>query len=347
MIIRNCIASEDYYYSNDMIKQIVNNNYNKLKININGFRNGKIKPELLYKKLGEIKYVTLILNQLLIPMAIEEFKKECTNELISEPKCINIEYEKDDYIKFELNSEVFPKINISFEDIKVKPIKTEILDEDITNFMKTFNKIETKKINKVDLDCDDIIVELKFNNTIMTINIGCNEVPIEFECNLMDKEVGYTFEFNDEQYTIINIYENIIINDIDFETAKNEYEKIIEEKDFSLNITNILDNIIENNYIQIPKSILEKRIDEMVYNYKHSMDDFEKYLEETQQTENDIRYEFKDEAKKQVQYEMIIKYIIKNILNDKIVNYNEQYNSALNWLYNKFIGENKLNKNGK
>ena len=85
----------------------------------------------------------------------------------------------------------------------------------------------------------------------------------------------------------------------------------------------------------------------MVYNYKHSMDDFEKYLEETQQTENDIRYEFKDEAKKQVQYEMIIKYIIKNILNDKIVNYNEQYNSALNWLYNKFIGENKLNKNGK
>lgn len=337
MIIRDCIASEDYYYSYDMIKQIVSDNYSKLKTNIKGFRNGKMKPDLLYKTLGEIKYITLILNQLLIPMAIEEFKKECKNELISEPTCINVEYEKDDYIKFELNSEVFPKVNIVFDDVEVTPIKTEILDEDINEFIKTFNKIETKKIDKVDIDKDDIIVELKFDNQIMTINIGCNEVPIEFESILMDKEIGYTFEFNNEKYTIINIYENIIINDIDFETAKKEYEKTIEEKDFSLNVTNILDNIIENNYIQIPKSILEKRIDELVNNYKHSINNFEEYLEETQQTENDIRYEFKDEAKKQAQYEMIIKYIIKNILKDEKVNYNEQYDNALNWLYNKFI----------
>ncbi len=259
------------------------------KANIKGFRPGKA-PISVIKKFHEAE----LLEEAKMDVLNDDFKKLVSdkNIMLAGNPSVDRELSADTY---EIGFEVLPSISSVNLDLKIKKIEkreiTEAVLEDEINYLLE-RMSETVKLNADETinEHDRYLVHIDYvtvdseNNTIdsakdytLNINSGASEKDLESSFN--GKKIGDSFEFDDKEkgVTIKGIIKNIekkimpVLNeDIlknfgDFESVEDFKKKLREEletyedkKQQQKLIEAITQELIKNNPVEIPESMIEQ-----------------------------------------------------------------------------------------
>lgn len=178
------------------------------------------------------------------------------------------------------------------------------------------------------------------------LKIGSKSFIPGFEDQIIGKKLNEEFDVNvtfPEDYHVedlkgapvvfkvkVNAIKEEILPELDDEFAmdisefdtmeeyKNDVRAKLQEdvdKQNKLKLENsVIEKLIEENDIKAPKSMVEARIDEEVHNYGHNLESMgftlESFMEATHATEQDIRDQFRDQAEKNVQAQLLLDAIL-------------------------------------
>ncbi len=259
------------------------------KANIKGFRPGKA-PISVIKKFHEAE----LLEEAKMDVLNDDFKKLVSdkNIMLAGNPSVDRELSSDTY---EVGFEILPNISSVNLDLKIKKTEkreiTEAVLEDEINYLLE-RMAEPVKLNADETinDHDRYFVHIDYvtidseNNTIdsakdyaLSINSGTSEKELESSFN--GKKIGDSFEFDDKEkgVTIKGVIKNIekkimpvLTEDIlkhfgDFESVedfkkklKGELDAYEDKKEKQTLIEAITQELIKNNPVEIPESMIEQ-----------------------------------------------------------------------------------------
>ncbi|MDO5027360.1 MAG: trigger factor [Tissierellia bacterium] len=178
------------------------------------------------------------------------------------------------------------------------------------------------------------------------LKIGSNSFIPGFEDQIIGKQHGEEFDINvtfPEDYHVedlkgqpvvfkvkVNAIRQEVLPEVDdefvmdisefdtLEEYKNDVRAKLQEeldKQNKLKLENsVIEKLIEINDIKAPKVMVEDKIDEEVHNYGHNLEQMgftlESFMSATHATEEDIRNQFRDQAEKQIQAQLLLDSIL-------------------------------------
>ncbi len=261
---------------------------------VDGFRKGNAPESVIIQKVGE--------------MAIMEEAAEIA---------LGEEYPN---ILEEHNIDAIGRPEISITKIGVGSplefkIKTALLPEvKLTDYKKIAKKENTKELKApevTDSEVDDVIKNIQKNiaHQKMHEEIGMSEHSHD-HAEIKDEDLP---EVTDEFATMIGGFKTVaeLREKIKENVGK---EKVLKENDKRR--TAILEAIIKDSTIDLPKIIVEGETDKMLAQFKDDIAksgvSYEEYLKHIKKSEDDLRAEWKDTAVKRAKSQVILNTIAKD-----------------------------------
>lgn len=104
---------------------------NKNKINVPGFRKGKVPRQVMEKMYGREVFFEDAAN-IIIPDAYSKAYEECEEEIVSSPKIDVVQMEADKPFIFTAEVALNPSVKLGkYKGVKIDKIETEVTDEDV------------------------------------------------------------------------------------------------------------------------------------------------------------------------------------------------------------------------
>lgn len=254
---------------------------------IDGFRKGKAPLETVEKNIGQGALLQRASEAALkeeYPMILKEHKIEP----LGQPEVTITKIAPESDLGFRIKTAVMPKVdlpdykNIAKETIKKNPVTEdpkvtdEELKETIFNIRAT-HLLEEKRQKGEEVPSPESLKE--------------EDLP-----EMTDEFVASLGEFSNVEDFREKIKEHLI-------RQKKSKEQ---EKQWSA----IIDAIIERSSITLPSVLIESELDKMTAQLKDDVEraglEFSDYLSKVQKTEEEIREEWKDNAKKRAQTQLIL-----------------------------------------
>lgn len=215
--------------------------------------------------------------------------------------------------------------------------------------IKNIEDREVKSGDIVTIDFEGFKDEVSFEGgkaENYDLKIGSNSFIPGFEDQIIGKNIGDEFDVNvtfPENYHVeelkaapvvfkvkLNAIKEEILPELDddfamdvseFDTLEAYKEDVRAklqkdiDKENKLKLENsVIEKLIKDNDIKAPKAMVESRIDEEVHNYEHNLEHMgftlESFMKATHATEADIRNQFKEQAEKNVQAQLLLDAIL-------------------------------------
>lgn len=254
-------------------------------VEITGFRKGKAPKAMIEARLGASLYENT-LNDLL-PEVTYEF---LTEEKIDFLGKINYQVDKvseDDGVEYKITFVKYPKITLpDFKKIKVPEEKVELTDKEIEEEIEKVIKYQQKETDDKESK-DKVVLDDK---TVKELGLGLNTLQ----------------ELKD-----------LVRKQLEQQKQSNELNKRLQ---FAI------DEAVKKAKIEAPQTLVEQELDKREHDYKHRIEDVGLKLDDflkTQKTSiEDLRKEWKKDAEKQIQTDLLLFEIAKvnelKVTNDEI-----------------------------
>ncbi len=265
----------------------------KEKIELPGFRKGNAPDSLVAQKVGEgsiLEEAAEIALTEEYPNILEEHKIDA----IGRPEI------------------TITKIGIG-SDMEFK-IKTALMPEvKLADYKKIAGKVLSKKaedVSATDKDVEDVIQNIRENLAHEKVHA---EAGGGHEHNHRKIEESDLPEVNDEFAKMLGNFENLE------EMKKKIRENLSKEKEMKAKDkkrTEILEKIIEESTIDLPKIIVDGEMEKMLAQFKDDIAksgiSYEDYLKHIKKTEDDLRLEWKDASVKRAKSQVVLNTIAKD-----------------------------------
>ena len=310
------------------------------KLQIPGFRKGKVPPSLLKKMFGD--GIEQEASEKVASKKFWDVAEENHLHPIGKPTITDIKFTPNESLFFKIIYEVLPQLEVKDYkgiDIEVPDlvVKDEDVDHEIKHILKaneTFEPLDIVTDNNCILDVDIQRVDKEGNpfegskQETLQIDLANERVAKEIIDNSKGKKVGdtFTFTFNDE-HTI--------------KTKRGEDEKIIEVIDYKAVIKGIKKSIIPGLDEALIKKVTKDKVSTETELKADIRNDIQRYFD--QQMDDILRGKLITEIIKNNEFNPP-KSLINNVLEDYVKREEEQYKKQGYKKYDKEEGKKRLAK---
>jgi trigger factor len=310
------------------------------KLQIPGFRKGKVPPALLKKMFGD--GIEQEASEKVASKKFWDVAEENHLHPIGKPTITDIKFTPNESLFFKIIYEVLPQLEVKDYkgiDIEVPDlvVKYEDVDHEIKHILKaneTFEPLDIVTDNNCILDVDIQRVDKEGNpfegskQETLQIDLANERVAKEIIDNSKGKKVGdtFTFTFNDE-HTI--------------KTKSGEDEKIIEVIDYKAVIKGIKKSIIPGLDEALIKKVTKDKVSTETELKADIRNDIQRYFD--QQMDDILRGKLITEIIKNNEFNPP-KSLINNVLEDYVKREEEQYKKQGYKKYDKEEGKKRLAK---
>lgn len=265
----------------------------KESIEIPGFRKGNAPDNLIAQKVGEGSLLEeaaeIALNEE-YPNILEENKIEA----IGRPEITITKIGVGSDMEFKIKTSLMPEVKLA----DYKKIAKKILSED------------EKAIEVEEKEVEDVIKTLRENIAHEKVHAEAGGGKEHNHREITDADLP---EINDEFVKMLGNFKNV--EDFKLKIKENlKQEKEIKEKDKRR--TSILEKIIDESNIDLPKIIIDGELDKMLAQFQDDIGrsgmNFEDYLKHIKKTEEDLKKEWRETAIKRAKSQVILNNIAKD-----------------------------------
>ncbi|MFA6397451.1 MAG: trigger factor [Candidatus Paceibacterota bacterium] len=277
-------------------------------IEVDGFRKGKVPRNILEGKIPEMS----ILEEMAEMALAENYPKIIIDnkiDAISRPEISITKIAKGEALGFKIKTAVMPEVKltdykkIASAENKDK-IKVEVTDEE---FEKTILEIRKMRAPKFEGQEEEHKCE----------NENCEHKPAEIKAksDAVGSPDSSKEEFREEDLpTLDDDFVKTLGKFENVEDFKNKLkENIQKEKEVTekqKKRLKIVEKIIEESVIELPRILIDVELDKMMHQMKGDILamglPFEDYLKHLQKTEDDIKKDWEKEAEKRAKLQLII-----------------------------------------
>lgn len=191
------------------IKKAIGEAYKSIakKVNIPGFRKGKVPPKIIDVNVGEEAVIDEMLRQL-VPFSYAQAVEKTGIEPIDVPE-IEVKEAKKDKVNFHAKVDVKPKVKLGdYKKLKIKRAEAKVTDKEVNqqiemtrNNFASLEVAEDKTISEGDfalIDFDGLVDGKSFETGSAKdylLEIGSNAIVLDFDKNLIGARKGETKEF--------------------------------------------------------------------------------------------------------------------------------------------------------
>ena len=267
----------------------------KESIEIPGFRKGNAPDNLIAQKIGEGSLLEeaaeIALNEE-YPNILEENKIDT----IGRPEITITKIGVGSDMEFKIKTSLMPEVKLA----DYKKIASSILPKALTS----------EALTPTDKEVEDVIKTLRENIAHDKVHAEAGGGKEHNHREITDADLP---EINDEFVKMLGNFTDV--EDFKAKIKENlKQEKEIKEKDKSR--TKILEKIIEESTIDLPKIIIDGELDKMLAQFKDDIArsgmNFDDYLKHIKKTEEDLKVEWKDTAVKRAKSQVILNNIAKD-----------------------------------
>lgn len=257
-------------------------------IEIPGFRKGKAPEAILLKHIPEMAILEEMAEHAIkdaYPKIIEEHKIDA----IGQPMVSITKIASGSPLAFTIETAVLPKVDLpDYKKIasreKVKEVKVE--EKEISDTIETIRKNRALQKKGPEAKAEEI-----------------KEEELEAVTDEFVKELG--------PFENVEDFKKKLAENIRLEKEHHEREK---------HRLTIIENILKEMKVEIPEILVNAELDKMLYRMKSDITNmglsFEDYLKHLKKTEDEIRKEFEEDAKKRASIEIMLEEIART---EKIV----------------------------
>lgn len=295
------------------------------KIELPGFRKGKIPEKVLISKIKEMQILEEMAELALkehYPKIIEQEKIDA----IGRPDIAITKLARNNPLGFKIKVAVLPEIKLGdykkiakkiVGEIKSKEKKIVVSDEDLENTINDIRKSRAPKIHMKDTQEHKKGKKHAIHKNEASTSKGKGVgVPAPDD----NQGVGKLPELNDEFVKALGPFKDVQ----DFknklrENIKLEKENAKKEK----TRLKIIEEIIEKSTLEVPGLLTKLEVDKIIYRMESDVTQmglkFEDYLKHLKKTVEDLRKEFEKDGEKKAKFSLILNEIAKaeNIVADK------------------------------
>ena len=184
-------------------------NKNKKKIQMPGFRAGKVPRNMIEKMYGKGVFYEDAANEI-IPGAYEKAFNECEEEIVSTPEIDVVQAEEGKPFIFTAEVALKPEVTLGkYKDIEIDKIEVEVTEEEINETIERERKNSARTITVEDRPVkDEDIVTIDFEGFVddvafdggkgedFNLTIGSHSFIDTFEEQLIGKNIGDDVEVN-------------------------------------------------------------------------------------------------------------------------------------------------------
>lgn len=253
--------------------------WNKMseKIEIDGFRKGKVPKDIALKNAGEMVLLENMAEEAIADAYTQYLTKEKT-DIVGRPSVSITKIGKGSDLEFTLISAVMPEVTLP-------------------DYKKIAKKVEVEEIKEAtEEELDSLVKELRTARAREDNRIANKDNPENIKNDFTDEELP---AFNDEFVKTLGDFTDIA----DFRTKMKERmtedkKRVAREK----RRMKILEEILKDTKSEVPKILVEFELDKMLgqleQDIMYSGLSMEEYLKHLQKTKEEIKDEWRDDAKK-------------------------------------------------
>ncbi len=255
-------------------------------VEIDGFRKGKAPAEAVMKKVGDIGLLEEMAQRALTDVYIDVIQSQSI-DAIGRPEIVITKIAKESPLGFKITTAVLPEIKLP----------------NYTKIAKEHNK-KTKETTVTDKEIDDAIMELRKMRAHQEMHDNNIDHHDHDHKNIEEKDLK---PFDDEYVKNFGPFESVA----DFRVKLSE--NISKEKgmrDRDARRLAIVEEIITESGIEIPDMLAEFELDKMMNQMEYDISmaglEMDEYLKTIGKTKDDMRNEWRDEAKKRSAMQMLV-----------------------------------------
>lgn len=255
---------------------------------IDGFRKGHIPEKILIEKVGELA-LTEEAGSLALEKNYEAIMKEASVASIGQPKVSVTKIAPGQPMGFKIETAIIPTVTLP----DYKKIAKAAMEK---------NEV----VEVTDKEIEDALLEIRKSIAHRNWHDKHGDTD-DHDHDLKDEELP---EITDELVKSIGKYENVE------EFKKKLNEDILAEKETRAREKKRLsavEAIIKDTKVEVPAVLVESELLKMIGQFKDSVTSmglaYDEYLKKIGKTEDDIRAEWKDEAKKRATIQLVLNQI--------------------------------------
>lgn len=260
------------------------------RVEVDGFRKGNAPKEAVMKKIGAIALLEEMAQRALTDIYFEIIQNDKI-DAIGRPNIVITKIAENSPLGFKITTAVIPEIKLP----------------DYKKIAKAKNK-EEKAIEVTEAEIDNAILELRKMRAHQDMHDQGIDHHDHNHQNIEEKDLP---EFTDEMVKSFGPFENVA--DFRIKLAEN-MKKEKEMRDRDAKRMEIVEGLVVASGIEVPEMLVEYEIDkilgQMEYDVSMAGMKMEDYLQSINKTKEDMRNDFRDEAKKRSAMQLIINKIV-------------------------------------
>lgn len=274
------------------------------KVEIDGFRKGKIPENILVSKIPEMQILEEMAEMALgehYPKILEENKIDA----ISRPEISITKIARKNPLSFKIKTAVMPEMQLPDYKIIAKKIIGEVTDED-------------KKTEPTEKEIEDTIMDIrksrapKIHMKDEAEHIHKEREEHSHEEKKEEVKEEELPEFNDDFVQALGPFKNVEdFKDKLKQNIKLEKENQLKEK----TRLKIVEKIIDGLKVELPEILIEVELNKILYRMESDITQmglkFEDYLKHLNKTLEDLRKEFRNDAEKKAKLALVLNEIAK------------------------------------
>ena len=281
-------------YRNKAIKKFGEN------ANIDGFRKGHIPEKILIEKIGEDSLMGEVAEMALADMYPTLVQDKNLN-VIGSPQVTITKLAKGNTIGFKIKSAILPDFNLpNYKKIAENIMKEKDEDVEVTNVdvEKVLTEVRRGKarFEKAQKQAEEKDDKTKGEAPLEAGTESSEDSNVEDLPELDDTFISTLGDFKTVKDFKIRVREDL---------GKEKVQKIREKKRIALS-----EKLIEETEVKLPKILISSELDKMVAQMKDDVTrmnmKFEDYLIHIKKTEEDLRSEWSDQARKRATLQLLL-----------------------------------------
>ena len=281
-------------YRNKAIKKFGEN------ANIDGFRKGHIPEKILIEKIGEDSLMGEVAEMALADMYPTLVQDKNLN-VIGSPQVTITKLAKGNPIGFKIKSAILPDFNLpNYKKIAENIMKEKDEDVEVTNVdvEKVLTEVRRGKarFEKAQKQAEEKDDKTKGEAPLEAGTESSEDSNVEDLPELDDTFISTLGDFKTVKDFKIRVREDL---------GKEKVQKIREKKRIALS-----EKLIEETEVKLPKILISSELDKMVAQMKDDVTrmnmKFEDYLIHIKKTEEDLRSEWSDQARKRATLQLLL-----------------------------------------
>lgn len=269
-------------------------------VEIDGFRKGKIPEKVLVDHVGE-EHILNRMAQRALQAAYPSILRTHAPKAIGQPNISITKLAEGNPLGFKAEVAVLPEISLpDYKKIAKKQnadvVEVEVDEEDVQEAIDRIRKqwVQSERMEKIkNLSEKD---EEGMMEDAAQMDPSQMQVDDEDLPELTDEFVQQLGEFEGVEDFKSKLRSNIL---------QQEQRKAREKQRIGL-----IEEIVENSEMEVPEMVVESELDRMVNQFKadveHAGVEFEEYLDNIDKSLEDLRNEWRPDAKKQAQIQLVL-----------------------------------------